>query len=370
MNKIQALLKQTAAIDATLLIRPSDEFFIGYFWCNKFPATRKFVIPLTPQDVSDLNENLQNCMQELCNFEKYDLNDSDLDEKLYDLAIKGASAFRKIFSDAPLRKLIGGGAVFTNIQITSDGFFIPWEFLYDGDVSNDISLELFWGFRYLVSRNIINNDFDITSYLSAARSPSKIQVGLVANKNLDHVVDKEIPFLKQLHQDEKILLSILDELETSNKRSDLKKILDFLNSGRELIHFACHAEVGHHKGSNSFVVTDDFYITHDDLVANDVKISSNSFVILNACRTGTIDPLYTSNWARMLLLWGGKGVLATEFYVPDKFAAEFVEILYHGLLSGMSIGESLLSTRKSVLMRSNSPLGLAYALYSDPGVTI
>src|SRR5947209_13809310 len=65
---------------------------------------------------------------------------------------------------------------------------------------------------------------------------------------------------------------------------------------------------------------------------------------------------------------GARGVLATDFQVPDWFGAAFSEVLYQHLLSGMPIGETLLTTRRQFWTQQRNPLGLAYALYSPPSI--
>jgi hypothetical protein len=83
-----------------------------------------------------------------------------------------------------------------------------------------------------------------------------------------------------------------------------------------------------------------------------------------------MNPLYTSNWAALFWERGARGVLATEFRVPDWFAASFIEELYPRFLSGESIGESLLAVRQHFWNQKRNPLGLAYALYSSPSIRI
>ncbi len=75
---------------------------------------------------------------------------------------------------------------------------------------------------------------------------------------------------------------------------------------------------------------------------------------------------HTLNWANVFKECGARGVLATEFHVPDSFAAAFTEELYKHFLSGKPIGETILATRYSLWQQQKNPLGLAYALYSSP----
>jgi CHAT domain-containing protein len=101
-----------------------------------------------------------------------------------------------------------------------------------------------------------------------------------------------------------------------------------------------------------------------------VAIDGHPLVILNACRTGNNNPLYTSFFAGAFLKFGARGVVATECEVPDDFAAEFAEQLYQHLLAGRSLGESLLSARQFFLTERNNPSGLLYSLYASPSLRL
>jgi CHAT domain len=122
--------------------------------------------------------------------------------------------------------------------------------------------------------------------------------------------------------------------------------------------------------SSQYSVSDHFDITLEDFRAREYKSEYNPLVILNACCTGTMSPLYTANWAALFWEYGARGVLATEFHVPDWFAADFIEVLYSHFLSGMPIGESLWATRCYFWKERSNPLGLAYALYGPLAIRI
>lgn len=96
------------------------------------------------------------------------------------------------------------------------------------------------------------------------------------------------------------------------------------------------------------------------------EVYKHPLVILNACRTGTMDPSIVSNWAHQFRKRGARGVVAIEFSVPDWFAAAFIRELYKYLFKGVPLGESILKTRQHFWGKNGNPLGLAYALYSSP----
>jgi CHAT domain-containing protein len=118
------------------------------------------------------------------------------------------------------------------------------------------------------------------------------------------------------------------------------------------------------------LISDGFSVSMEDFEVQDFEIEHKPFVILNACRSGTISPLHTSNWAVLFWKRGARGVLATEFHVPDWFAASFIERLYEQMLLRKPVGESLLATRRHFWENESNPLGLGYALYSRPSIRI
>ena len=118
------------------------------------------------------------------------------------------------------------------------------------------------------------------------------------------------------------------------------------------------------------LISKEFPISIEDFFVHDFQTKNNPFVILNACLTGTISPLYASNWASLFWEHGARGILATEFHVPDWFGAAFSEEFYKHFLASEPIGEALLTTRRYFLEEKNNPLGLAYALYSSPSIKI
>ena len=154
------------------------------------------------------------------------------------------------------------------------------------------------------------------------------------------------------------------------RSKDLAKVGRFLGQDSRLLHFACHAYEEDPLEQSYLFITKDFALSMIDFVVGRYELKHNPFVVLNACLTSVINPLYTSSWAEKFWERGARGVLATDFQVPDWFAASFSEMLYQHLLSGLPIGESLLAIRRQLWTENRNLLGLAYALYSSPSIKI
>jgi len=349
----------------------------GWDWCE-------FFIPLKRDDIKNLNAKLQTAIESVTYI--FGESDTDLNERrkaLFELAEKGHFAFNKIFTEGELRDTVYAILKRSEtIQVTSNDFIIPWDLLYGAPLDDQVDAFNFWGMRYIVSRNLIRAGNRDAFTSSTIQSPPR--VGLIAYNKLKHVIDKEIPALKRLEEQQQIVLLPLRELDPNQRREALKAFGQFLYEKLQVLHSACDADQEKIQSNpNSIlsetilsdpflIVSNEFRIKMDDFVIKNFNVGSKPLVILNACVTGTINPLCTSNWAVLFWERGASAILATEFHVPDWFAAVFIEKLYEQLLLGKPIGEALLAARRhfSKSQEQENPLGLAYALYSRRNVRI
>jgi len=327
-------------------------------------------IGLRPNDVEELNAELQQALQDASN----DLEaNGAYSGALVKLARIGNFAFKSIFGDSGLRASLSKALkVGATIQFASEDFFLPWELLYDydGPPGMQVNVSRFWGMRYVVSRTPIREigPVDVEPPVIRASCP---HVGLIACNELEYVLGKEIPALQKLDEDKQILLVLLRPLEAHRRDEELEYVRQFFSKEKlDIVHLACHAFEQKPLSESYLRVSDGFSITIKDFRVHELKIKHKPFVILNACLTGTFSPLHALNWANVFKECGARGVLATEFHVPDSFAAAFTEELYKHFLSGKPIGETVLATRYSLWQGQKNPLGLAYALYSSPMIRI
>ncbi len=255
------------------------------------------------------------------------------------------------------------------IQVASEDFFIPWELLYDGPLNAQDNTSYFWGTNHIISRTIIQ-DARPGDFVPSIIESSRPRVGLVVYDSLEYVSKKEIPTLRELHRSKRIQLSLLRSLNANQHDEELVDFGRFLCRNLQIIHVACHALERIPVHQSYLLISNEFPISIKDFVVSEFEMKCNPFVILNACLTSVINPLYTSFWAAELWKRGARGVLATDFHIPDDFAAAFSKELYQHLLSGKPIGEALLVTRHYFWEKQCNPLGLAYALYSSPFIRI
>lgn len=327
-------------------------------------------IQLRPHDIKDLNKDLQRGIERVAG--SIEVGENCI-PALRDLARIGNFAFKSIFPQGPRRETIRSALkAGTTVQVSAEDFAIPWELLYDGPVDDDddeVDITRFWGVQHIIARSIVQDarpgDF-VPSSIVAPRP----RVGVIAYNGLEHVAKQEIPALRKLHRNKKIALSCLHPLNASQPEKGLTDFGRFLQGDHHIVHLACHAREAEPVYQSYLWVTDEFKISIKDFVVHEFEIKSNPFVILNACLTGVINPLHTYYWAAEFWKRGARGVLATDFHVPDSFAAAFSEELYRHLLAGEPVGEALLAARRHFWTKDRNPLGLAYALYSSPSIRI
>jgi hypothetical protein len=336
---------------------------------SHFGVVNRVAIDLQPKDIDLINEDLIDALQYVKN--AFDPDNKDIISKrdaLAKLAEKGKYAFNFIFKGSVRKAIIRALENTKVIQISSENFFIPWELLYVGELGDHIEINDFWGMKYILTRAIIQTSVDGYSEPPVLRS-SKFRVGMVSCRDLDAVIETEIPALRKFEKQRKIALSILQTLSTDRNSSDeLAKFNDFLCEKREIVHFACHSRTKSKPSQSHFVVEENFNITMENFRTYEFSVEGHPFIILNACRTGTVSPLHGFNWASQFCSIGARGVLAIEFEVPDQFAAFFIKNLYSRILEGKPIGGSLMDTRWHFWNEFQNPLGLAYTLYLSPEI--
>ncbi len=345
-----------------MTILPSSGEYMAYVITDMGTAA-EIPVRLKPHDVKNLNSLLQGAIQQVAgSFGKGNAYETALAE----LARMGNYAFQRIFPDTSSQETIQDALnAGTFVQIVSKDFFIPWDLLYDGPLDARAHISYYWGMNHIISRTIIQNVR--RGVYAPAKRP---KVGLVTSDRLAYVEKQEIPALRELHRRRRIQLIPLRSLSATQRSDELAELGRFLGQELQVIHFACHAYEQDPLEQSFLFITHDFSISMIDFVVSKYELKYNPLVILNACLTSTINPLHTSSWAEKLWERGARGVLATDFRVPDWFAASFSEVLYQHLLCGMPIGETLLTTRWHFWREQSNPLGLAYAMYSPPSIQV
>lgn len=337
---------------------------------------QRFSIDMSLHDLQALSKEFQQEMQTITreNSDEEPSTVEVVEKNLRPLAEIGHYAFKKIFSDQTAEAAIKSLMILSRylcFEINTEEFFLPWELLYDVSLEEPLSFENFWGMKYVITRTIVRKDR--RSFSPIIRFENAPTVGLLTYRGLPHVTKIEIPFFEELERTCKIKLSKLDSLNPDQKEVDNEygKLKKFLQEPHNLLHFACHAFYNDKfPASSHILLSEEFSIFLRNMVAYKISINGPPLIIMNACETGNINPLYTSYFAAEFLNYGALGVVATECAVNDAFAADFTQQLYPHLLQGKPLGESLLLTRRFFLEKYQNPSGLLYSMYAPPSTRL
>jgi hypothetical protein len=332
-------------------------------------------IGMSPHDLKALNKQLQKVMETVARDSAQSgvSTTAEKEEQLRRLAEIGNYAFRRIFSNNQALTAIQSVLTLSSrvsIQIASEDFFLPWELIYPVSLDKPLSYQNFWGINYVISRVIVQDAHPgafVSPVIPIDRLP---KLGLLTYSGLEHV-RREIGFFEELDRSGKIALFKLRPLDPSKKREELQEFRCFWSNALNLAHFACHAFYEDESPDQSrILLSDEFPISLLDMEVYSITIDNHPLIIMNACETGNMNPLYTSHFATTFLRYGARGVVATECSVPDAFAADFAEQLYTHLLAGEPLGESLLATRGYFLRQHHNPSGLLYSMYAPPSLQL
>ena len=300
--------------------------------------------------------------------------DDEVQKLLRPLAKQGRIAFKRVFgqgyeADVIKKLLLSKRPI--NIQVVSEDFYLPWECLYTHSLSEPLAIEHFWGMKLAIFRKIYQRQGAGAYVPPAIQVAGTPTVGLLTYLRLNGVREKELPFFEALAQKRKITLFRLQPLEPEKWDEDFKLFQHFWQRPMHVAHFACHAShAADDPTLSSIRLSNEFCISLEDMEGFEITINGNPLIVLNACETGQINPLYTSHFAGAFLQYGARGVVATECAVPDTFAADFIQQLYTHLLAGVPLGESLLQTRQHFWQQERNPSGLLYAMYAPPSIRL
>lgn len=373
-SRIQPVAFQDYPIDIHIRIYQEGARYKAYI--SAVGQEQFMPIEMSPQDLVALNKQLQEAVSEVASesVEDWRPTPAELEEQLSPLAEVGHYAFKQAFGHhdamAVIQELLALSTQ-VSIQVASEDFFLPWELIYPVSLDEPLSYEHFWGMNYIISRVIVQEarpGVFVSPVIPVVHRP---KLGLLTYQGLPNVEEKEVPFFKKLADDGKIALFRLRALDPEKKREEFKEFRSFWEETLNLAHFACHAYYEDESPNLSrILLSDEFPISLQDMEVYGIAINSHPLIIMNACETGNLNPLYTSYFAAAFLKYGARGVVATECAVPDAFAADFAQQLYAHLLAGEPLGESLLATRRYFLEEYHNPSGLMYSMYAPPSIRL
>jgi len=147
-------------------------------------------------------------------------------------------------------------------------------------------------------------------------------------------------------------------------------------SGYRVVHFATHALVDERSAARTALALapgagDDGFLGPGDLAALDLDAS---LVVLSACRTAggiVIRGEGIEGLTSPLLQAGARAVVATQWRIPDRSTARFVERFYRSLAAGVPVGDALRVAKLDGLRRGvPASEWAAFTLIGNGAVTV
>ena len=159
--------------------------------------------------------------------------------------------------------------------------------------------------------------------------------------------------------------------------TDLSALLGGLREGDfNLLHIACHNAFEPKFGAASEIAVGRERFPVNLLRPLRRRFRKSPFVFVNACRSGSLAPTYTTlqGWAKSMVEAGAGAFMGSLWEVREDTAAEFSRVFYASLTEPGEVpctfGEAMMKARYAIQDRPGDPTWLAYSLYGDPGACL
>lgn len=296
-------------------------------------------------------ELMKSCFQALNGLARQQGGDLPDAEKQAQLNTLGANLFGEAFPEALQRALWAMPPTITDLIITSDEPWIPWELArtYDLDTraEGDFLCSRFRVARWLAGDGMI------------ATLPNRQVTAIVPSSNLPYAA-AELDALLALQPG---LTSVTD---AAAGVAPVRQLLQSNLAG--ILHFACHGNLDTSDPTNSALKLSGGSLRVADL-SRSVRYRQHPLVFLNACESGGLGFALSGlgGWAERFVRAGAGAFIGTLWEVNDALAAEFAATFYASLFQGAALGAAFAAAREAVRAKDpNNPTWLAYVLYGEP----
>ncbi len=273
------------------------------------------------------------------------------EDKQRQLNTIGEDLFSDAFPEALQRALWAMPPTITDLIITSDEPWIPWELArtYDPDTraEGDFLCSRFRVARWLAGDGMI------------ATLPSRQLTAIVPSSSLLFAA-AELEVLKDLQAG----LTALTDAAAGVK--PVRQLLDGNLVG--ILHFACHGKLDAADPTNSPLALSDGSLRVADL-SRRVRYQQHPLIFLNACESGGLGFALSGlgGWAERFVRAGAGAFIGALWEVNDALAAEFAATFYQSLFHGDTLGAAFAAAREAVRTKDpTNPTWLAYVLYGEP----
>ena len=258
------------------------------------------------------------------------------------------------------------------VQVIADHAPLPWPLLYLGDAASTAILnwDNFLGMRHIIEQLPLQQS--LLTMTNEIRSKPALAVSLNMNHSIDAAMGMPLVAGHERYwTDAAAARAGLTVTSRATKDEVVRALADEANGDR-VVYFYCHA-TGSAKGSDDpetaeIILSQGEAATVADLRLDapvTVKLSGNPLVVINACESAELSPLFYSGFVPYFMAKGARGVIGTECKTPAMFAVRWANAFFEQFLDGATVGATVLKLRQDFLSDHGNPLGLIYAVHCD-----
>jgi hypothetical protein len=388
----------TAALeprDISILLEPAPA---GGFTCTvSGPVVGRTVLPITAAELNAATAAARKAMMDVITsvhdgayvFQSgIDIPPEAGQEALRTLARAGASLFQRLFlhdaagNDAKavgewLRDNAMDPGVRLTVQIIADHAPLPWALLYLGDAASTATLD--WD-SFLGMRHVIEQ-LPLQQSLRTRNNKIRSKPALAISLNMNHSIDTDVglPLVaghERYWTAEVAARTGLSVVSRATKDEVVQALADAAN-GDHVVYFYCHAVASaagsDDPGTAQIIMGKGDAATVADLRLDapvTVQLSGNPLIVINACESAELSPLFYNGFVPYFMAKGARGVIGTECKTPAIFATRWADAFFEQFLDGATVGATVLKLRQDFLRNHGNPLGLIYAVHCDADTSI
>jgi len=252
----------------------------------------------------------------------------------------------------------------TTLQVVSRGFPVPWALMYLTDRFADDHLDWgdFIGMRHIVEQVPMREISTVPPVTTIASTPD-LSVRVLYNDGIDAQMPSHPVAAQRTYWESRAVT-----LGEGTKIDDLKAALGTTATDK-VLYLYCHAVASDKDSDDSYLVmTGDQRITLGELAVYapiDDQLPSHPLVVINACESGDLSPIFYDGFVPYFLAKGARGVIGTECKTPGRFASEWAIAFFDRFFAGEPLGDAVLALRRDFLEKHGNPLGLLYGVHCD-----
>ena len=308
-----------------------------------------------------VEKRCQEMVQELNRFAREDNKGQKPVQKIQSI---GRMLTDELLSAHIKNKIEYSKAEFLIVDIDEKLVHIPWELLYLG---NSFLCKRFSIGRFVETQEKIN------PYPVRNIEEKPLKMWIIANPGGDlgsaDTEGKDLFFnMEKMRRNEN---TILPELDTDTTKHQFKLKL----KNYDLIHYAGHVKYIPENPCQSGIILSDDHMTAGDIYKMVGGTSMPALFFFNACQSARSNPwIWDKNrntnefdLAHACLMAGVQNYIGTFWDLLDEPGSQFAFEVYHHLVSGLSIGESIKNARNS-FPENDIVCWASYLMYGDPRI--